>query len=190
MTQIDPAMSQTNSIDQWNRQIAPLIYRIQKKEKYALKELHALVGKKLLGITLRIVKNHHDAEEVLQNVLVKLWDKAEQYSGSGSAWGWLCVLTRHSALDYLRSTERHHHDSTDEDSQLLDKFVNHWDDTNCYSIQRCLKHLKPDMRQSILQAYVYGYSHSELAKKMSAPLGTVKAWVRRGLQEMKLCLTA
>ena len=183
-------VDEKDSLDQWNRQVAPLIYRIQKWEKQALKELHTLAANKLLGIILRIVKSHHDAEEVLQDVLVKLWEKAQQYSGSGSAWGWLCVLTRHTALDYLRSDARHRHDATDDDAEALEKLVSHWDATSSHSIQRCLQHLRADMRQSVLMAYVYGYSHSELAKKMSAPLGTVKAWVRRGLQELKLCLTA
>lgn len=179
-----------DAFDQWNRQISPLIYRIQQHDKLALRDLYSLAGNKLLGIIMRIVKDRHDAEEVLQDVFIKLWDRAQQYSGSGSAWGWLCVLTRHAALDRLRSSERHRHESTDEDQQLLTQLVSDWDITDEHSIKRCLQGLKVDMRQSILMAYVYGYSHSELAVQLEAPLGTVKAWVRRGLQELKLCLTA
>lgn len=179
---------------EWNAQIDALIYRIQRSDKQALSTLYDIAGGKLLGIIIRIVSDRHESEEVLQDVFVKLWQQAKQMSGEGSAWAWLCVITRNSALDRLRKLKRHPHVSTDEDPFLLDTFMgeNLTEDSqeNTMAVNHCLQQLKEQARKSILLSYVQGYSHSELAEKMSAPLGTVKAWVRRGLQELKICLEA
>lgn len=187
--------SNLHSFDEWNQEITVLMSRIQQHESQALKDLHNLAANKLLGIILRIVNNQHDAEDVLQDVMVKLWKKSSSYSGRGSAWGWLCVFTRHAALDFLRSNQRHAHEQEGEQAleqmaeQAIEQPIEQWDISDQHSIKRCLQTLTTQKRQSILLAYLYGYSHHEIASKMSSPLGTIKAWVRRGLQELKSCLT-
>lgn len=179
---------------EWNTQIDALMYRIQRSDKQALNTLYDIAGGKLLGIITRIVVDRHESEEVLQDVFIKLWRQAKQLNREGSAWAWLCVMTRNSALDRLRKLKRHPHVSTDEETHLADAFISDnivdVDQESRLAMNHCLQQLKEQARKSILLSYVQGYSHSELAEKMSAPLGTVKAWVRRGLQELKLCLEA
>lgn len=175
---------------QWNAQIKALVYRVQKQDKQALQLLYSEAGSKLLGIIVRIIPDRAEAEDVLQEVIIKLWQQAKKYSGEGSAWGWLCVMTRHAALDRLRKLQNRPHISSDEHEGLMDGLISELDEANNHSVNHCLQQLKQDMRKSVLFAYVHGYSHSELATKLGAPLGTVKAWVRRGLQELKQCLEA
>jgi len=179
---------------EWNAQVDALIYRIQRSDKQALNTLYEIAGNKLLGIIIRIVVDRHESEEVLQDVFIKLWQQSGKFANEGSAWGWLCVMTRNSALDRLRKLKRRPHVSTDEDAQLIDTFMGdqgaELGHENRLAVNHCLQQLKAQTRKSILLSYVQGYSHRELAEQMAAPLGTVKAWVRRGLQELKLCLEA
>ena len=174
----------------WLNTIDRLLHRVQRQDQSALKALYDESAQKLFAIALRIVGDQAEAEDVLQEVFVKIWKQAKQYSGSGTAWGWMCVLTRHSAIDRQRSLKSHLHDSLDtvapnDQWQQISEMSD-----NTLWVDRCLQQLKPDMRKAILLSYVTGYSHGEISEVLSKPLGTVKAWVRRGLQELKQCLAA
>jgi len=175
---------------EWCYQVNALLYRVQKQDKQALQSLYELTSGKLLGLIFRIVKDEPEAEDVLQDVFIKVWLQANQYDGKGNAWAWLCVMVRNSSLDRLRKIQKHPHVSTDEDEELLNSLTEEFDAHNNIALNRCLYTLKNQVRNSILMSYLHGYSHSELAKTMSVPLGTMKAWIRRGLQELKLCLEA
>ncbi len=174
--------NESNSIDL-------LLFRIQSKNEGALKALYDQCASRLLGIISRIVHDFDEAEDVLQEVFVKVWNQASQYRGSGTAWGWLCVLTRNSALDRIRSLTARPHISIEDQESSLEKLFSDDRLSESETLECCLNLLKQQTRKSILLSYVHGYSHRELAEKFAAPLGTVKAWVRRGLQELKLCLT-
>ncbi len=177
-----------DSLFQWNSEINRLLHQLKRKDKFALKTLYDETNGKLLGIIMRIIYDKHEAEECLQDVFVKVWEQADKYSGAGSAWGWLCVLTRNAALDRLRRLQAHPHISTDEDNGLLSSLFSEQDLNQQHSIKRCLSKLKEQPRQAILLSFIHGYSHGELSTQLDTPLGTIKAWVRRGLQELKLCL--
>ncbi len=178
----------------WSTEVDALLYQIQSQDKLALKKLYDLTAQKLLGLIIRIVNDRHEAEDILQEVFVKIWQQSNHYSGSGSAWGWVCVMSRNSAIDRLRRLKNRAHESTDEAPELLNQLledISHEDSfTQNHWIGRCLETLKPQPRQAIVLSYVNGYSHGELSEKMAVPLGTVKAWIRRGLQELKQCLVA
>ncbi|MGH1486477.1 MAG: sigma-70 family RNA polymerase sigma factor [Cellvibrionaceae bacterium] len=175
---------------EWSAQVDQLLYRIQRRDKLALKALYDIAGTKLLAIVGRIVRDVHEAEDVLQDVFVKIWQQSEKYSGAGSAWGWLCALTRNAALDRLRSLSAHPHISTDEESHILQGLFAEQNLSDSHSIKRCLSGLKEQPRKTILLSFVYGYTHGELVEQMATPLGTIKAWIRRGLQELKQCLSS
>lgn len=173
----------------WNSDINQLLTMIKRNDKTALKVLYDEANGKLLGIIMRIIHDRYEAEECLQEVFVKIWEQADKYSGTGSAWGWLCVLTRNAALDQLRRLRAHPHISTDDhDNTLLNTLFNEEDLNQEHSIQRCLSRLKEQPRQAILLSFIHGYSHGELSAQLNTPLGTIKAWVRRGLLELKTCL--
>ncbi len=172
----------------FNKTITALIYRLQQQDKQALKQLYDECSTRLLTIIIRILNDPHEAEDVLQDTFVKLWHQSHKYSGTGSAWGWLCVMARNAAIDKRRSLG-HQPLSIEEEPSLLETLTS---ETHVvldhYGVERCLQQLKERPRQAVLLAFVQGHSHSELAQQLSAPLGTVKAWVRRGLQELRQCL--
>jgi RNA polymerase sigma-70 factor (ECF subfamily) len=179
-------LSQLEGVNDINR----LIVCIQRKDKQALKALYEQSYRKLLGMIILIIKDQHEAEDVLQEVFVKVWQQADKYSGKGSAWGWLCIMTRHSAIDHLRKLNAHPHQSTDESHELLNSLSEANNFVDHHWIGQCLEKLKPQTRQAILLSFFNGSSHSEVSTELAAPLGTVKAWVRRGLLELKECLAA
>jgi RNA polymerase sigma-70 factor, ECF subfamily len=174
----------------WVEETDLLLYRIQRQDKLALKILYNLTAKKIIGLTFRILHSQEEAEDVMQEVFIKVWERADNYTGSGSAWGWMCVLARNMAIDRLRSHNLRRCDPLEAIPDLLDQLSETQHLTNQHWLGQCLVKLHPKTQQAILLSYVNGYSHSELSVEMTAPLGTVKAWIRRGLQELKQCLAA
>lgn len=172
----------------WPEHINALLYRIQREDKAALQELYHAAGPKLLALKTRILSNHHEAEEALQELFVKIWQQSKKYTGTGSAWGWICVMARNTAIDRLRSVKSRSHASTDQYPELLNELVDETNADQTHWIGRCLKQLKPEVQRAIVMCYMNGYSHTELSQKMAAPLGTVKTWIRGGLQELQQCL--
>jgi len=174
----------------WLTEISSLLRLIQRQDAIAMRRLYDITYPRISGLITRIVHDSHETEDVLQEVFIKIWQQSGQYTGSGSAWGWICVLARHSAIDRLRSLQARGHLSTDESPELLNQLFEDNEVVNHHWLGTCLKELKPKASNAILLSYVNGYSNSELAQKLSLPLGTVKALIRRGLQELKKCLVA
>ena len=170
----------------WTDQVNQLLFRIQCRDHRALKKLYDLISPRLFGLISRIVRNEQEAEEALQDCFVKIWDKASSYTGFGSAWGWCCVIARNTALDRIRQGKTRTDLTIDIDS--MQESLQNTDSDLFHNVNRCLSHLKTDTRSALLFSLVYGLTHSELADKLQKPLGTVKAWLRRGLIELRTCL--
>ena len=175
----------------FSSKVNSLMHRIQLQEQAAFAELYALTSSKLLGQIQRVLQDQQEAEDCLQDVLVKLWHSAEKYTNKGSAWGWLCMVARNAALDRLRQRKVQQVRQLDlQDAEVFEQVFENADVLQQRSIKRCMSKLKKSSRKAIMLSYIQGYSHNEITQNMSAPLGTVKAWIRRGLQELKQCLTA
>ncbi len=162
--------------------------RVCAKDTLALRSLYDLTSARLMSVSAQILKDDAEAADVLQEVYLKVWQQAADYSGVGSVWGWLIVTTRNASLDRLRSRNRKREESLDD----LDPVDVGGQTNNALEsgIDRCLEILNDNARQAILLSYIYGYSHQEVQQRLERPLGTVKAWIRRGLQELKRCLEA
>lgn len=166
---------------------AALLRRVARRDPTALQALYEMTSPRLLGVIRRIVPGEADSCDVLQDVYLRIWHCAHQYRGAGSAWGWLLVMARHLAMDRRKQTRRRREVPLEE----LDggwEFPLSDEEGLVHSIHQCLNRLRAEPRRAILLSYVYGYSHGELAQRLGRPLGTVKAWLRRGLVELKLCL--
>jgi len=164
----------------------------------ALHRLYDHASPYLLGVALRIVRDRQTAEDVLHDAFVKIWTAASTYDGArGAARGWLFSIVRHEALNVVRSRMRLV--TPDEDAaEAIDAEA-----SMAASVGRadpgetrvllgrlndCLDHLDAPRRESLMYAYLDGCSHSEIAARLGAPLGSVKAWIRRGLQALRECM--
>lgn len=168
-----------------------------KGDRLAFSRLYKASSPHLYALLLRMLKNRNLAEEALQDTYIKIWQKAGTYvSSRGAPLTWLLSIARYRALDLLR--QRHRGISVNDDTsgsrlyELAESLQDPQSDASTQeslqSLQICLETLSDDQRKSILMAYYEGYSHSELADFLKTPLGTVKSWVRRGLQQLRECL--
>ena len=160
----------------------------------------------LFGVALRMLGREHAAEDVLQEAFVSVWKSAALYRSNLAGqevqpMTWLIAIVRNKALDALRSRARRNETELPQEAggddgeaplqasgasslELLSQA------TVALQIEGCLGGLDGSHRQSLALAYYQGLSHSEVAAQMGAPLGSVKAWIRRGLEKLKACLAA
>lgn len=165
----------------------------------ALRRLYEQEGARLLGVAHRIVRDAALAEDIVHDAFIKVWTAAASYDPlRGAARGWLYTITRHLALNAMRDSARE--TTVDDDTAAaIDASASmaRWAEAsdafdwqaNPARVTDCLAQLEPVRRNCLLHAYVDGLSHSEIASKVDAPLGTVKAWIKRSLLALKGCLS-
>ena len=161
-------------------------------ERFALNALYQRESRWLLGVAQRIVGDRDHAHDVLQDAFLQIWQKAASYQRSlGSARGWIYTVVRHRALDLARRSGREVSVGDDlealSDARQADEHGLAGPDTT--ALDRCLDALDERKRDCIVSAFVEGYTHEQIATKLSTPVGTVKSWIRRGLLALKECLS-
>lgn len=160
-------------------------------DRRAFKTLYDSQSPQLYGIALRITRDAALAADALHDALLQAWYNAARYDAArGRAEAWLISLVRYRALDLVRSRKRE--TVTDQPPEQVDDspdaFENVSREADARALQRCLETLEVERRRVIASAFIDGYSHAELAKKLNVPLGTVKSWIRRGLESLRKCL--
>ena len=177
-----------------NEVLADLLARCGLGDRKAFADLYETTKSKLFAVSLRIVRERHIAEEVLQDSFVSIWNNAGKYTADKSApMTWMTAIVRNRSLDFVR---RPTVEVADEDDFFAlnmqdlapgppDQLASRRDQL---SIERCMKGLDSDQLQTISLAFFHGLSHAEVAAHLGRPLGTVKTHIRRGLQKLKGCL--
>jgi RNA polymerase sigma-70 factor, ECF subfamily len=169
-----------------------LMRRVVRRDRAAFAALYQRTAPQLFGIAMRILQQRADAEDVLQECFVAVWNRAHTYDGQkSSVMTWLITILRHRAID-RRRRRAHAPDWLGSEDALLTLLAESADDADrgaaLADLQACLKELEEKPRQAVLLAYAYGYTHEELAQRLAAPMGTIKSWIRRGLERLKRCL--
>ena len=182
-----------------NDDLAALLARVALRDRAAFEQVYRATCAHLLGIAFRVLRQRERAEEVLQESFMNVWHGAGGYRPAvASPMTWLINIVRNRAIDALRSgkTERGSTIALDEEAlqvagderqqppHLLD------DSLTRLKIDSCMAGLGAQQRQALALAYYSGMVHTEIADTLNAPLGTAKAWVRRGLDKLKGCLEA
>lgn len=182
--------------------LADLIAASARGDQHAFQRLYAATSSVLFGMALRILKRRDWAEEVLQESFISAWRHAARYDrNKGAAMTWLIRIVRNQAFDWIHPSrpdgfERIHaqvadadladaaaHDHDTSDGAELAQYARHAERINA-----CLASLDGRERQSLVLVFFHGLSHSDLARHLRQPLGTVKAWVRRGLVRLGSCM--
>ena len=177
--------------------IEKLLYRVAEGDKHAFSKLYRLTSAKLYGVSLRMMKDEGQAQEVLQDAYTSIWRNAGVFTRDrGSPITWMTSIVRYRALDLIRRNKREMDRGSDESVDALadekpgsDPELSSLRLGDSKELQRCLDELPDGQRECIMLSFVYGYTHEELSEKTSSPLGTVKSWVRRGLEKLKNCLS-
>ncbi|MEP7208319.1 MAG: sigma-70 family RNA polymerase sigma factor [Casimicrobiaceae bacterium] len=161
-------------------------------DEFALRAIYQSERRRLMAVALRLVRRRELAEEILHDAFLQIWNKADTYDPRlGSARGWIYTVVRHRALNALRSMQSSPEQEDPDYPALLETYTPPAgaEAAEEHAIARCLERLEEQRRQSVLLAFVDGYSHEQVAARLGAPLGTVKSWIRRGLMSLRECLS-
>jgi RNA polymerase sigma-70 factor (ECF subfamily) len=168
----------------------------------AFERLYRLCAPLLLGVAQRVLGRREVAEEVLHDAFTGIWRKADSFDPlANQPVAWMVAIVRNRAIDVRSSHDvsrvDSYHDSLDNDPEgALDRLFE-WtpapDETEdrrraASWLRDCLSRLQAAERQALVLAYEHGMSHSDLAAHLRKPLGTVKTWVRRGMDNLRQCV--
>jgi RNA polymerase sigma-70 factor (ECF subfamily) len=175
-------------------EIAVLLSRCALRDRQAFRELYARTSSKLFGVTLRILRDRSEAEEALQEVYVKIWQRADRYVAGGySPISWLVAIARNHSLDILRARKPVSEDidvALDVADAAPDPEQAAADTGERARIDACLDELESDKAAAVRGAYLDGYSYEDLATRHNVPLNTMRTWLRRSLLKLRECLSA
>ena len=179
--------------------LAELIARVALRDQRAFEALYRATSAHLLGVAYGVMQQRDRAEDVLQEAFMNVWHGAGSFKlQQATAMTWLINIVRNKAVDRIRVgvAERRSAVELDEAAlQVADEaerepqrlveasFLRH-------HIDACMQDLGAGQRQALALAFFRGLVHAEIAQTMGAPLGTVKAWVRRGSDRLRECLQA
>jgi RNA polymerase sigma-70 factor (ECF subfamily) len=174
--------------------IVAALARIPKRDRAALQTVYRLTSAKLFGVCLRILGERSDAEDVMQEVYVTVWNKAANFDATrASPMTWLIAIARNRSIDRLRATRQSRRMQPIETaSDVADSAVpadraleTAQDRTRLYA---CVETLSAHEKAALRGAFFDGSTYDELAARMRVPLGTMKSWIRRAMIKLKSCL--
>ncbi len=180
------------------QQLKTWLLAAAKRDSSAFKSLYQATSPKLFGFALRILHKRELAEEVLQESYVAIWNNAGNYQSHLAApMTWMATIVRNKAFDHLRRSDV----SVEIDAEQFDSEVmNALQDPQATPIEAlqisgdakalawCMSALEGLHRQTLALAYYHDLSHSEVAEQLQLPIGTVKTWIRRSLEKLRVCL--
>ncbi|MDX2390783.1 MULTISPECIES: ECF RNA polymerase sigma factor SigK [unclassified Streptomyces] len=175
--------------------LAVLLGRVAEGDEAAFGEVYEAVCGRVLGVTLAVLRDRSQAEEVTQEVFVEVWRTAGRYrSDRGSVRTWVLTMAHRRAVDRVRSAQA----STDRERRAarLESALPEFDEVSeaalerdeAARVRRCLGSLTGIQRQSVTLAYYRGLTCREVSEALSVPLGTVKTRLRDGLLRLRDCL--
>jgi RNA polymerase sigma-70 factor (ECF subfamily) len=174
--------------------LARLLAECAGGDRASLAELYRVSGPTLFAISVRILRRRDIAEEVLQDAFVSIWRNAGSYDlRQGPPMTWMVSIVRNRSIDRLRRVQR---EVPLEDQAGLEgpedphpnPFEHAVQNAQARALALCLDELEAEQRRCILMAYYEGASHADLARRLPAPIGTIKSRIRRGLMRLRQCL--
>lgn len=166
-----------------------LIKRLQEKDERAFAKIYELYADNLLGVVQVIVKNQDIAEEVMQDVFLKIWDYADSYNEKkGRFFTWMLNIARNAAIDKVRSKTYRNTQKNDD----IEDFTYHLENdedlnskTDGIGISKWVQQLKPACIKLIDLLFFKGFTQVEAAETLEIPVGTVKSRNRNCLKQLR-----
>lgn len=186
-----------SSADDARAALVAALAAVGRGERDALHNVYSMTSAKLFGICLRICGNRASAEDILQTVYLRVWDKAGQFDPErASPVTWLATIARNAAIDWQRSVAGRPVAAATLTDAMAETLV---DDApradtlmigaqNAARLHHCLDTLEARTNLCIRAAFFEGLTYADLAEREDVPLGTIKSWIRRGLLRLKDCL--
>jgi len=183
-------------------ELCKLLSNTGAQDQSAFAQLYSKTSSRLGAVVYRIVHNRETTDDILQEVFLKIWSKADQFDSEKAApLTWMASIARNTAIDYVRQNQRNVSimaDSPDDESfvDLVERQADEApgplqslaDVSDAKQLAQCLENLDESVRDSIMNAYFEGLSYTEVAESMAEPVGTVRSWIRRGMKKLRGCL--
>lgn len=170
-----------------------MIGKIALGDRNALAALYDATSGKLFSVCFRVLKNRLEAEDAVQDVYLRIWDKADRFAVTGhSPMTWLITVARNLSIDRLRTKKANHVD-LDSAGELVETRPGPEATSIAASesrrISACFDELPPDRADAVRAAYLDGVTYQALADRFDVPLNTMRTWLRRSLISLKECLS-
>jgi RNA polymerase sigma-70 factor (ECF subfamily) len=178
-----------NNVD---RDIA-LMRKISEGDRVAFAEFYDLYSSLLFSIAVKILNDPKEAEDVLQDVFVQIWEKARSFDPrQGKPTSWAVTLVRNKSIDRIRASQRRSRllenataDALPTQANLSTANESVWGREKAQMIQTAVGGLPAEQRQAIELAFFSGLTQNEISDQLHEPLGTIKARIRRGLFKLR-----
>lgn len=175
---------------------ADLIKRVALGDRDAFAAIYDRYSRPLFSIALRVLNDSREAEDIVHDVFISLWNKAGDFEAErGTAFGWCVTLTRNRAIDRVRARKRRGELLTqsapadlgydENQADNVDSGDMLWQKEKAIVVREALENLPPEQRSALQLAYFSGLTQQEIAARLREPLGTVKARIRRGLLRLR-----
>jgi len=171
-----------------------LLARVANRERAAFEQLYARYSNILYATAMKFLKQDADAQDVVQDVFIQIWDKAKLYDPTkGKPLTWALTMTRNRSIDRIRAIQRctrlrddFESETVADESAGVREALSEVDASEKSQILRdAVGRLSPEQRKVIELAFFGGLTQSEVADRLGEPLGTIKARARRGLMKLK-----
>jgi RNA polymerase sigma-70 factor (ECF subfamily) len=168
-----------------------LLERVAAGDRMAFAELYDLLGSRVLGLVIRLLRDRAQSEEVVQEVFLEVWQQAPRFdAGRGTALTWVLTMAHRRAVDRIRSAQasrerdtregiRNFQPAFDSVAETVEVRLEH------ERVRRAMERLTPLQREAVTLAYYGGYSSGEVATMLAIPVGTVKTRLRDGLIRLR-----
>jgi RNA polymerase sigma-70 factor (ECF subfamily) len=171
------------------QELVEALERTARGDVAAFELVYAATSVKLYGIIVRILGRAEVADEILQEVYVRVWQRADVYDpASGSPITWLATIARNRALDEARRNTMRSIEDFPEILELPsgdDPLADQERSEELRRLYACLEALEPEKKEIVLLVYYHGMTREEIARRLDRPVATVKTWLRRTLAQLR-----
>lgn len=174
-------------------ELIALLARVAARDREAFAAVYRATSSRLWGIVLRILPRRDVAEDVLQDVYMRIWERAGSYDpAKASPMTWMATIARNRAIDEIRLKRPTSIEDAPEALEVAETGADPLDSAQqsdeLRRLKACLEALEPERREMVLLAYYSGLSRDELAQRFAHPVNTIKTWLHRSLAQLRKCL--